>query len=431
MRWVDILNFSFYDLVYICTNIFGTYIIYRFMNIFFARDGVNKKIEILSYLGYYILISVIYVFVKIPIIMTISNISLFFILSFNYRANFKKRFLCVFLIYLILMCVEMIVVFFTGYFSFPIFERNEFDSIFAIIFIKILSYITVLVLSNFNNIKKGISVYGTYWICIALIPASTLYIMFILISSNVKPYDIIISMFIILFINFSVFYFYDKLSQLMVERNKRLILKKQNEYYDRQLKTMTASMLITKSIKHDIVNHLLMIQSLTDSGQYEDMKIHLSDILHACKNQKEYSNSGNIAIDSIINFKLQEAFQLKANILTDINIPENLNFPVYDVTVVLGNLFDNAVNALSKVEEERYISVNIKYSKGRLIIKIINSFNEILLKRNGKFYTTNSEKENHGFGIENVYNVAKKYDGEIDIKAKKNMFQVIVLLFID
>ncbi len=427
------LNLSFYDIVYVITSIFGIYIIYRFMNIFFERDNINRKIEIVSYLIYYVLISIIYLYIKIPIVMTAFNICFFFLLSLNYKANFKKRIICALLIYLILMCIEMIVVFFTGYFEFPIFRKNNFASVFGIVIIKILSYVAVLVLSNFNNIKKGIVVNNAYWFCIVFIPISTLYFLFIIFASNIKAYDLIIGTFIMLFVNFSVFYFYDNLSQLMVEKTEKLIFKKQNEYYSMQLNLMESSMMANRAIKHDITNNLLVIQSYVNNEQFDEIKLHLSDVLYDHKNKKEYSNSGNTAIDSIINFKLQEAFQRKVNISTDVSIPEKLKFSSHDATIILGNLLDNAINALSKIENdnERYLFVKLKYSKGRLIIKVANSFNGVVIEESGKFKTTHKDKEEHGFGIKNVNNVVEKYGGMMDINYEKNIFQVMIIMYID
>lgn len=89
------MDISLYNLVYIITNIFGTYIIYKFMSIFFNRKEVNRKIELLSYLGYFIMITIIYLFIKIPVVMMICNINAFIGLSLNYKANIKKRILAV------------------------------------------------------------------------------------------------------------------------------------------------------------------------------------------------------------------------------------------------------------------------------------------------------------------------------------------------
>jgi|SRR5690606_21490067 len=75
------MNMSLYDMIYVITNTFGVYIIYKFMTVFFDRKNANTKVEMLLYIGYFLIVCAIYLFVKISIIIMISNIILFFLLS--------------------------------------------------------------------------------------------------------------------------------------------------------------------------------------------------------------------------------------------------------------------------------------------------------------------------------------------------------------
>ncbi|MDF2612132.1 MAG: putative rane protein, partial [Lachnospiraceae bacterium] len=68
------MDFSYYDIIFILSNIFGTYIIFKFMGIFFDRGETNKKIEMITYISYYFIITVVYLFINIPIVMMICNI---------------------------------------------------------------------------------------------------------------------------------------------------------------------------------------------------------------------------------------------------------------------------------------------------------------------------------------------------------------------
>ncbi|HAZ05360.1 MAG TPA: GHKL domain-containing protein, partial [Acetobacterium sp.] len=106
---------STYEMVYLLTNIFGTYIVYKFMHIFFETKEVNHKIEFLSYVGYYIFIALVYLTINIPVVTMIGNIVAYFGLSFNYKAGIKRRLLSVLMIYLIGMCIEVIVALLSGY----------------------------------------------------------------------------------------------------------------------------------------------------------------------------------------------------------------------------------------------------------------------------------------------------------------------------
>ena len=72
----------------------------------------------------------------------------------------------------------------------------------------------------------------------------------------------------------------------------------------------------------------------------------------------------------------------------------------------------------------------MKYIKGRLIITIDNSYNGILNKKEGEFFTTNIDKENHGIGLQNVKSVLEKYNGNIDFEYDNYNFHTIVSMYV-
>lgn len=67
---------------------------------------------------------------------------------------------------------------------------------------------------------------------------------------------------------------------------------------------------------------------------------------------------------------------------------------------------------------------------GALHIEIKNSFKNIILKKNNKFITTKKDYNIHGFGLRNVSNVVNKYQGDMEIDFKNEIFTVNIILFI-
>ena len=83
------MQFSLFEWLYILTNIFWTYTIYKFMGIFFETPRYSKVVELVSYIGYYIFITVIFLMVNIPIVLMFSNLAAFIMLSCIYESNLK------------------------------------------------------------------------------------------------------------------------------------------------------------------------------------------------------------------------------------------------------------------------------------------------------------------------------------------------------
>ena len=147
-------------------------------------------------------------------------------------------------------------------------------------------------------------------------------------------------------------------------------------------------------------------------------------------NEEGFAHTGNVVIDSIVNFKLQEAEKEGIDIRIDLNIPKDLKVPSFDITVILGNLLDNSLNAVRKLEKNRYINIMMKYTKGRLILKMENSFNGIIIKKEGIIYTSESDKKNHGLGLESVKTVLEEYDGTIEFEYDDSKFHTALLMYV-
>ncbi len=260
------VSIDIYNSIYIFSNIFMTYTIYKFMRIFYAKENTNKKvIEIGSYIIHFIAITMLHIFVKIPIILLISNLGLFLMLTLNYKSSFKKRILTALLIYLTLMCIEMIIVLYTGYFKLDLLIRNDYESILGIIIIRIVSYFIVLIIGSYKNIRQGDIVPNTYWLCILIIPIGTLYLLITtFMVRGLASVTIFMSIAFVLLINFATFYLYDEISRILSEEKDKILMQQQNKYYEKQLELMRESLKSIKTIKHDLKNHMTLYDIVND-----------------------------------------------------------------------------------------------------------------------------------------------------------------------
>jgi hypothetical protein len=401
------------------------------MDVFFDREYTNKKIEFISYILYFVINSFIYLTLNIPILSLISNIISYFLISFNYQSNLKKRLLAIFLIYIIFLLIEILIVILSGFLNYSIYFKNQyFSSILGIIGIKIVSYIVVLILSKTSNIKDTDKISITYWLAILFIPLGTILIIIILLElnelSNVK---LIIGISIMFIINIITFSLYDNVSNMYKSKMESEILKQQNIHYSQQYDLMKSSIDKTNSINHDIKKHILMLDSLIKRNQKDKAIEYISEILNLTKNNKIISNSGNIAIDSIINFKLQEVYNLNIKLDTIIFVPHNLNIADFDLTIILGNLIDNAIEGTSKLVKNRYINLKLTYKKNTFFIHIENSFNGKLKYIDNRLTTLYKNNDKHGYGLLNIKSAINKYDGILEINHTEQIFTVDVMLY--
>jgi sensor histidine kinase YesM len=265
-----------------------------------------------------------------------------------------------------------------------------------------------------------------------LIPAASLYIILMLFNARGLTVDQVVAGLILIFlINIVTFHLYDVIVAALSEKMQSLLILEQNKYYDKQLETMKTSLHTTNAVRHDLKNHMFSIRSLIESGETKESLDYISEIMEDIGAKKTCSATGNNVIDSIINFKLQEAVQNGIKTELDLKIPSNMDMPSFDMTILLGNLLDNAIKAATKVKENRYITLNMKYDKGRLMIRTDNPYTGEINEENGKLLTTEADKENHGIGLQNVKKVLQKYDGIMNIDYRGNVFSVSLFMYLD
>ena len=127
------------------------------------------------------------------------------------------------------------------------------------------------------------------------------------------------------------------------------------------------------------------------------MRKYLDNLAKSVYDKKNFSSSGNYAIDSILNFKLQQVVDMGGKANTEVIIPKDITVSDFDMTVILGNLIDNSIRALKVSEEQGEISVRIKYIKSNIIITVINSFDGNVKYKDGKLFCIRTDEENSSY----------------------------------
>jgi len=233
-------------------------------------------------------------------------------------------------------------------------------------------------------------------------------------------------------VNLLILYIYDSLSAAYENKLKFELHQKEKEYYLSQSKLMQESFEKMKAYRHDIKLHLATLKDYTIDNQAATD--YLNALIGDITESEIYSETGNIAFDSIINFKLKSAKEdnIKLDITT--SIPSVLNIEVIDIVTILGNLLDNALDSVANMEE-KIIKLNIKFDKGNLFIKIDNTFDgKIKYEENQddkKLITTQKDSDEHGHGLKNIKKSAEKYNGHVDISHTDNIFTVGLILYIE
>ncbi len=425
-------EFTLYTITYLLSQALGIYSVYKLIKSFFDGCKIKNLAEAMLYMLYYALTAIVYLTINIPLINLIVNIIAVFLLTFLYQSSIKKKLLVGLLTYTFMFGTEMIVVTLTGYIDFPIAERNDYHSVFGIVMVNVLIYAISMAANGFKNIKVGNTLPEAYWISLFLIPTSSLFMLVTIFqSTGLLMYQIAISTISVLIINFTVFFLFDKVARLYQEKQEKGIIEQQNKYYESQLQIINETQEVANIFRHDMKNHLRSLFSDIKSGNLNEAQKYISDIVDVYESGTEIINTGYPAIDSLVNFKLQTAKQNGVSVSVNASLPSDLNLSSFDMTVILGNLLDNALQAVSLVTENGFIDFAIHYSKGMLLIKVTNPFKTAIKREKGVIVTSKADKENHGYGLKSVNETVEKYNGTVNINPDNYIFTVTVVLYID
>mgnify|MGYP005759463901 CR=1 FL=1 len=422
-------------------NYYITYMIFNAINVFLVYKSIhkllydnikNKYLEIGTYIIYYLIISTLYIYSFTPNVIIIANITVLFLILFNYSINMKNRIILLFNLYFILYIINVLVALIVEKIHISTVNIFKYSSIIPFIIENICYVITLRFITLLKIINKVKSLNNIVWLSLVLVPTSSiiLNIIFINISNyNLIYYIIFIS--IIVMINISIYLLYNFIFEAIEKDMKNKILEKENNLYEEQFKNTKKYIDITRKLNHDFKYHLIHTKKLIINKEYKSAISYIDDISKLQENSdKKFIETGNYNIDNIVNFKLNEASNKSININVLANVPYDINISEFYIVSILGNLIQNAIEANEKIEHNRFIDLEIKYKLNKLFITISNRFDKNIEIKNNKLISTKNNKFEHGIGMENIYNFVKKYNGELLYNYKDDIFTVEILLFI-
>ncbi len=179
-------------------------------------------------------------------------------------------------------------------------------------------------------------------------------------------------------------------------------------------------------IVHDIKNHLIQIKSMESS---DDIHKYVDAIAGEVQGYAYIGMSKNKTLDLLISKYIKLCESNNIRISFDVKTANLQEIVPTDISTIINNLLDNAVEAAGK-SKEKTISVSIFRKQSYEIIKIQNSCDIKPLSKGNIPLTTKKEKSLHGYGMPSVIKTVNKYDGVFtwEYLENKNIFDVTVML---
>ena len=372
----------------------------------------------------------------------VSNISTsviyFLVLYFLYNGNVRNKLILTIMVVTLGIVAEGIVAFaltIAETFSNESLE-TELSLIYAAnAFSKLIWFAFVKLITKISLKQEQVKIRLMEWFEIFLVPIGSILICYVTWWGQWKYIDSaqIIVLGSLLIINIVTYYIYQRVQEHATERMENELLKQQNELFRLRYEEFENQWLKLRRMRHDMANSCALEMSYLEKGQYEQLMEHYHEKLGQIKQQGDVIHTGNIGIDSILNYKLEIAREYGIAVDRKIKIESEITISNIDLNILIGNLFDNAIEAVKELSpDKRRIRFFIRTNAARLLFVISNAYEG---KRNrdkaGNFLTSKKDDFYHGLGLKEAGEIVKKYDGEMNINDADGEFSVKVFLYIN
>lgn len=229
-----------------------------------------------------------------------------------------------------------------------------------------------------------------------------------------------------------VIYFYTEISKGYQRDSKLFLLENNFNSLMEQIIVQKQNSEKTKKIRHDMKNHLTNIRFLIDSGETTAAMSLLDQVTdNVNKIVSETIDTGNSFVDAVLLSKTAVCREKNIDFSCSVQPLENIKIDAVDLSSLLSNLLDNAVEAAAQTTEP-FVRLTITKYNAYYTICVENSYmgKKSLKGSVGALISTKSDKAPHGYGTQIISDIAQKYDGNYSWEAQESRFISTVIMII-
>ena len=254
------------------------------------------------------------------------------------------------------------------------------------------------------------------------------------IITNSYSYVSVISCLSILYINIITFYLFDSIIIQVNENNQYRFRENVMRTQQEQYKNIIEGYNQVRKVRHDMVGHLITLDGYLMQNDYNKAV----DYIHKLSDELDLGKRGvisnNVIVDALINNRKSRIYEEGIEFKDEMFIPRELKIDDMDLSIVLGNILNNAIEGCSRIKEaekKKIIDFKMKYKRESLLIEMKNSCElNTIRQRDGDFISSKTYRENDEFGIGlgNVKGIVQKYNGIFQAELEGEMFVIKIVL---
>lgn len=261
---------------------------------------------------------------------------------------------------------------------------------------------------------------ASYWTILLISPAvslAALVVFDIYLMNNIEINWIITAVppIALIYLNFMLFRLFETYSSKL----KLGVIEKLNQKEEENYKLLERNENDLRKLKHDMKNHVMIVQEYLRLGKIDDAREYLNEIQEELKNISSVIYTGNFAVDAAVNIGSRKAKASDIEYNVQVLSNAELNVTAADACTVLCNAIDNAIEACGACQD-KYVYIELRINDDEFLIHIENP--TVIPDGERAFETTKADKKRHGFGMKNIDYICRKYNGYSRYKAKDGVF---------
>ena len=232
-------------------------------------------------------------------------------------------------------------------------------------------------------------------------------------------------------INMGAFLVYHTSVRLVDEQEQNRVLAEKNhqlEIQNIQFGNLNRQIAATRQARHDLRHHVAVMDGYLAAGEYDKLREYLQGYKKSLPGDDAVLYCEHDAVNILLLYFGQQAREKQVGFSVSASIPRQVGIPDSALSVLMGNLLENALEACVEAgDEPPRISVKVKARADAVFVRIENTCDqEVVPDEDGRYRST--KHEGWGVGLESVKNIVAQYEGMLEIESGDGSFCVSALL---
>ena len=206
----------------------------------------------------------------------------------------------------------------------------------------------------------------------------------------------------------------------MLKRTYLKLVEMQEEQARRHLDEVRSIHSEMRGYKHDFHHHLQTLKGQLEAGEVDRAIAYIEQLDRNLQGVDTLLKTGNVTVDAILSAKIAQARAEGIAVTVQANLPRELTLSDLELSIVIGNLLDNAIEACRKAEGEKFLRLTLRIKGNMLYFYLLNSAGKKQAKIGSLFRTGKSGAQ--GFGLHRAEAIVRQHGGWVKYNSEDGAF---------